>query len=361
MTINRNNYESIFLLAVDNELSAPERNMLDNFLKNNTDLQKEFSHLQNSIVPAEEIVFKGKLNLLKPELISLELVEKILLFIDNELDEEAISNFKLEMASDEQLSNAINIFRQTKLTPQLQIIFANKQLLYKKENNKVVYFNWLKYAAAAVFIGFGIWGAIKYLPLSSNGLENPLAQKTSIQTNLHNANNVGSITQITPGIKVPTTTKSRVKEVEYISKKTENKTAGTLKKQPGLRVYESLALVKENSKINNNLLKINNQKTIENIISDLDKTTNINTINEHSNTEKNKPNNPQNNIYTTSFSGNNEENKVDHYSFTEQDDEPKKSRLSGFLRKAKRILERNTKIKASNENLKVANFEFATQ
>ena len=359
MTIDRNNYELIFLLAVDNELSAPERNMLNNFLNNNTDLQKEFNLLQNSIVPAEKIVFKGKINLLKPELISPELEEKILLFIDHELDEEAASRFQLEAASNEKLSDAINIFQQTKLTTESEIIFANKQLLYRKEDNKVIPFGWLKYAAAAVFIGFGVWGAIKYLPLSSNVTVKELSEKTSIPKKLNNGNDAGSVTQITPTTKVSTTINIKEEQEESDVKKNKNQTAGTVQKQPNLRVNENFVIEDKNSKTNNHLPEINTVKTIE--ISVLDKARTINTINDDSNTEKIKLNDPQNNVYATSFSEKNVENKVDHYSFAEQEDEPKKSRLSGFLRKAKRVLERNTKMNASNENLKVANFEFATQ
>ena len=124
---------------------------------------------------------------------------------------------------------------------------------------------------------------------------------------------------------------------------------------------ENLVIEDENSKTIKKLPEIDTKKTIENNLSILDKVKTIITINDDSNAEKIKSNDPQNNVYATSFSEKNEVNKVDHYSFAEQEDEPKKSRLSGFLRKAKRVLERNTKMKASNENLKVANFEFATQ
>ena len=65
----------------------------------------------------------------------------------------------------------------------------------------------------------------------------------------------------------------------------------------------------------------------------------------------------KNDVYTASLNETAEENKEDKFTFS--DDEPKKSKLTGFLRKAKRVLERNTKIRNSDDNVKVANLEFA--
>jgi len=42
MIINRHNYEECFILYWDNELSASQRQAVENFVKENQDLQEEF-------------------------------------------------------------------------------------------------------------------------------------------------------------------------------------------------------------------------------------------------------------------------------------------------------------------------------
>ncbi|MDP4213895.1 MAG: hypothetical protein Q8926_14865 [Bacteroidota bacterium] len=60
MDINRNNYENFFLLYLDRELNETERKEVEKFLFENTDLQKEFTLLQNTIQRPADIVFEQK-------------------------------------------------------------------------------------------------------------------------------------------------------------------------------------------------------------------------------------------------------------------------------------------------------------
>ncbi len=43
MIINRHNYEECFILYWDNELSASQKQAVENFVKENQDLQEEFN------------------------------------------------------------------------------------------------------------------------------------------------------------------------------------------------------------------------------------------------------------------------------------------------------------------------------
>ena len=85
MNINRHNYETIFLMYIDNELSDAEKNEVLLFLQQNPDLSKEFKLLQDTIVKPTSIVFDDKIFLIKKE-ISIELQESLLLLLDNEID-----------------------------------------------------------------------------------------------------------------------------------------------------------------------------------------------------------------------------------------------------------------------------------
>src|ERR1043165_450552 len=83
MNINRHNYEEFFLLYVDNELSAADRNAVEIFVQNNTDLKEELSMLQQTVFDADTIFFDNKSSLLKEDITALQ--ENLLLYIDDEL------------------------------------------------------------------------------------------------------------------------------------------------------------------------------------------------------------------------------------------------------------------------------------
>src|SRR3954452_4719316 len=155
MMINRHNYEEFFLMYVDNELNAHQRAEVEMFVRQNSDLQNEFEMLKQTKLEADEdIEFAHKTELLKiKESIALDnYQEYFLLYIDNELNEtnrEAVEKFVLQHP---QLQDEFTLLKQT-ILPQEKIGFHNKKSLYKKEERRVVYFNWTRIAAAAAVIG----------------------------------------------------------------------------------------------------------------------------------------------------------------------------------------------------------------
>jgi hypothetical protein len=60
MEINRINYEKFFLLYLDRELSPVEKQEVEKFLAENTDLQKEFKLLQQTVLVPQDFVFEQK-------------------------------------------------------------------------------------------------------------------------------------------------------------------------------------------------------------------------------------------------------------------------------------------------------------
>ena len=85
--INRYNYETYFLLYADNELSAIEKNSVDEFVQSNPDLGEELVMLLQTISQKEDILLNSKMRLYKKESLSSDLQEKLLLYFDNELKE----------------------------------------------------------------------------------------------------------------------------------------------------------------------------------------------------------------------------------------------------------------------------------
>jgi hypothetical protein len=67
MDINRNNYETFFLLYLDRELSLADRQAVEKFLIENTDLQKEFALLQQTIFSPADMILDDKESLLRKE------------------------------------------------------------------------------------------------------------------------------------------------------------------------------------------------------------------------------------------------------------------------------------------------------
>jgi hypothetical protein len=163
MKIDRHNYEEFFLLYVDNELTAEQKEWIEQFVQENPDLAIELEILQQTALHADDsIVFDGKEALLRSEtgsIVNIDNYEEYLIaYIDNELnDHEKIDFFKFAMAHP-QVKEELAIYQQTKLQPEKEIVFADKEILYKREEKvKVISIQWWKIAvAAAIIFGIGI-------------------------------------------------------------------------------------------------------------------------------------------------------------------------------------------------------------
>lgn len=177
MEINRQNYETYFLLWVDGELSNQQQNDVEQFIDNNPDLAIELALLQEAKLPIDHaITFSGKESLLKIESPALSLntyEDYFLLYIDNELSKKEKQEVELFVLQHPALQAEFLLLQQTILTNET-IVFANKELLYKKEEKEkpVIYFNWRTVAIAAALIGliFSIWMIVpnNLLKLSNN-------------------------------------------------------------------------------------------------------------------------------------------------------------------------------------------------
>lgn len=159
MMINRNNYEEYFLLYLDGELEAADRLAVDEFLMANPDLVAEMDLLKATILQAdEELTFAHPELLFKPvpgETVNEKNHETYFLsYIDNELNEADKSATEEFLRSQPQHKEEFDLLMQTKFSPDLNIIFPDKSVLYREEEKKrIVYMRWLKPAIAATFLG----------------------------------------------------------------------------------------------------------------------------------------------------------------------------------------------------------------
>ena len=184
--ITRTNYEEYFLLYVDNELSAADREVVERFVADNPDLQEEWNtFLSCRVEPDEELVFSDRQSLFRsspneltadtdPDYTTLRMpVGKenyeawFIAYIENELNEDnrkAVEAFALQHPP---LLKELELFRKTIAQPDLSIVFPDKESLYRQEKEKKVFFlPWMRIAAAAALVG--IAGLLVFYYLNKN-------------------------------------------------------------------------------------------------------------------------------------------------------------------------------------------------
>jgi hypothetical protein len=194
MNINRHNYEDFFLLYVDNELNAAQRKAVEDFVAEHTDLKAELNLLQQATLMPEPLTFEGKASLMQhpAELVTLANCQTYFLnYIDNELSAEERAATEKFILQHPDVQPAFDSLKSAVL-PIENIVFDDKESLYRQEQ-KVIPFRWWRMAAAAVVIGLGItvWMVIpnNNLPsgsevaTKSNFVNKPSSNDEQITTN----------------------------------------------------------------------------------------------------------------------------------------------------------------------------------
>ena len=373
MNINRHNYEEFFLLYVDNELSAAERNAVEVFVQENADLKEELLMLQQTIFNSDAVVFENKHTLLKEEITPLQ--ENLLLYIDNELSAVGKLNMQQLLAADAAASKEFTVLQQTKLQADTAIVFPDKKILYKKEKGRVVGMPWFRIAAAAILLGFGTWATVSVVNnMTEAGDVNDLAKKTDTKTTPVVSSTATTVTEQdekNSSTNVNTAVINNTGTTNTVNKK--NNPAVQNNVQQILRTVKdnsSIALEKENKRPSNNLPEpvynnFNNNEGNKTAIAIVPPTERANIdINSGNKVEVaqqvDKANTEVLNGYAlnTNFTqGNDEETNNDKVLYMKEDN-VKKSKLGGLFRKVKRLVERNANIKTGN-GIKIAGFDIA--
>lgn len=364
MTINRNNYEEYFLLYIDNELSVAEKNMVDAFVAANPDLQEELVMLQQSVVKPVEIDFPGKEQLIKPEAVDADTQEKLLLLLDNELKGKDKAALLSLIAYNRNVQQEWELLQQTKFSSADSIIFKEKDSLYKKEEAKVVAIKWWRVAAAAVLIGFGLWGAVSYInnDKSENTVVETAGATTAVKESVANiaSDNKSSSTeaaarQTESSIKTntPERTTAVVKNAAQATRQpVVVKGSDEQKKSPLQPTAEdNYKKLDENPSSENFNSGGSNEKILVNVTPE----TQTNQIDNSITIPSEVPNSIAINTSLKNNAGVNND-----FAFDDEDDKPKKTKLGGFFKRVKRVVERKTKIKTGDDDeVRIANMSFA--
>jgi len=362
MNINRNNYEEYFLLYADNELTATERKVVEIFLQENVDLKEEFLMIQMTVnSPEREMKLSDKSFLLKtePSFINENNYEEIfVLYHDNELSEEQKRKTEKFIAENLKLQSEFESIGKAKLHFEKNLIYPNKKELYRKEKSgKIIPLVLWRSFAAAVFIGFGLWIAIPYFnknkvyqPVASiinNAIKTPgiKERKPAENTRTAGPENEQQTAASSSKIKESKETSDEEKEIkktvlqQKIKKESITKTEEKPKDSP---IEEKIEMIKPNVDYQ---LATSNQP-IKKLPQTIEKTENS-LENNLASIQKNgvqpdveEPHYAQRASYISPADQNN-----DNYVFYDiSTEEFRKSKVGGFLKKVKRVVERNNPI-----------------
>ncbi len=392
MRINRHNYEEFFLLYVDNELSATDRNAVELFVRENPDLQIELQLLKQTVAEADSISMHKKDWLYMEDDVS-ALQESLLLYTDDELNPADKKLVETMLSADKAAEAEWKILQQTIAEADTSIVFEDKPLLYRHAVARIIGIKWWRIAAAAALLSFIVWTAISVYKnnFSAAGDDGGLVKKVKTESVQSPDNEL--MEKSNPDNKQPETTtpKNNIANNAVENNETEQKT--NLVKQSGETLVsrknntqhpvkateESITAQKiENKKPGNDLPKphfenISNNKSNETVVKNVLPENNNNKISgKNTDVVKTNPNEKAFNETVTNSNNNNMAPAVTAITVANNktadegnnrylnldNEKEKRTGLGGFLRKAKRMIERTTNIN-TGQGVKIAGFEIA--
>lgn len=363
MSINRHNYETYFLLYVDNELSADDKLMVDGFIQQNPDLAIELHMLQQTILPIENTGGFNKLALLKNEATAINsnnFEEQFLLYIDKALKPAAASQVETFVLQHPQHQALFTQLKQTVL-PIEQVVCPNKEALLKEEKPARVF--WMRFttiAVAAIFVGVMVIGGILYISTNNTTV-----------TNATVSNNIAKVKTIEPTIAI-----SNNAVAETTIEKNNKKYIASVVTKNNTSAYNNIInntkkVINDNNNIaqqpikkepveNNNTLPIKDYEALVSIdknATDLVNTTTLNntTIPVITTNNESENNQIQTTVYKELDTNNND--KALYVGGLEIN----KDKLRGFFRKATKIISGKAKAATTDANNAVATFALSNK
>lgn len=370
MNINRNNYERFFLLYADNELSDAEKNKVTLFVQQNTDLEEEFLMIQQSVVrPDKNITLGDKNFLLRQEqtFISEDNYEEIfILYNDGQLDEHEKRLTENFINEHPEFENQFRVLQQVRLEADPAIVFPDKRLLLKKEGKgKVIPLNLRRALVAAVILGFGLWAGFNYMQtdkvatvVSSKQTAPSTSPETANQQPL--ALNKPAETTVQPGLRSDKNDK-KSSEAQEPSKKSVAKSVKSKQRNVDEAPEQ---IVKNNTQQKNpgSILKSMEQPKDEvvtkepvsdkNIIAKTNNTVPVNT--NESATDKIISVKPETENYAVTASYRTDTQNDNYVFYNVSEDQFKKTKLFGLLKKVKRVIERKSPFNHNNDKAELA-------
>ncbi len=357
MEINRNNYEEYFLLYADNELSATEKKVVEIFLQENVDLKEEFLMIKMAVnSPEKEIKLLDKSFLLKKELAFIDennFEEIFVLYFDNELSLSQKTDVESFVSQNSKYKNDFELIGKAKLSAENSIIYPNKKELYRKEKSgKVIPLILWRTMAAAAFIGFGLWITVSYfnkpektVPVASqiNTIKQPVEKDKNIIPNkpMKEENEIASSTKT---IQPEKTEKEETEIKKPILKEKNTNDVAAIK--PDVKIKNPI--VKEETKeakpdVENQAIAItspvkNAPELLQNQKNQIAANETVHTI------IQTEPQFQDRQAHTVSYVADVATDNQNYVFYDVPAEEFRKSKVGGFIKKVRRIVERNNPI-----------------
>ena len=363
MNVTRHNYESFFLMYADNELFVADRIQVEQFVKNNPDLQEELMLIMNTVLPDEPLPFKFKESLYK-NIVDEQVQEKLLLHLDNELLATEMLDLEKIILTDKTVAAEWQLLQATKLYSGDRFVFANKETLYRYNKSKLVYFRILKFAAAAIIIGMGFYAGLVWMQTDNNRIKKDLAKKPAViipgklpEKNI-TANTIINKKEADPILNAAAShSSSKIITTNNIADK--NRLSNAVAKKESKHIT---APADEKNMAARPVPKA--QNIIPESIIHIDKTQIASLV------KKDKPltaNAVDKNIVPLETNDNarlamldTQDANTDNKILFVNEEQVTRTKAGGFLRKFKRLVERNTKLKPGDE-IRIAGFSFAVK
>lgn len=184
MKIDRHNYEECFILYWDNELSLSQKQAVENFVRDNPDLQQEFSILgETRFTPDNNIQFEEKSFLLNTSPINITNYEEQLLnYIDDELSNEERKEIEKSASKFPLVQKELLLLQKTKLQPE-EVSFPDKSILYRQEEKaRIISMTWFRVAVAAAIILIAGFTVLQLVNSNTNSTGPTVAKTDEIKT-----------------------------------------------------------------------------------------------------------------------------------------------------------------------------------
>lgn len=356
MNINRHNYEEFFLLYVDNELTAGQRKIVEAFVATNPDLQEEFELIQQSTftddVKLDETFISSLLKPVVEESVISE--EQLLLYVDGELRADEKTAVENQLIANISLQKELQWLRRSKLTADTTIAFPNKSLLYKQAEPARVFTmsmpvrRWSAAAAVVVLLGSTIWLMLDKTKTTGKSESFAVVNEPTVNKN-----------STTTPLSVEDAVKKALNEQQIKSGETTTTTESTQQiKTSAATINTAVATVNTTEKTSTVTTPVVEQ-AIDIATTDVNEKTVEEKIDATGNISPTSTVQPlANNISIASYNNDVAEEEEDGFLTEERQ---RKSGIAGFLKKAKRTLERKTGIQSSSSEVRFAVFAVNTQ
>ena len=372
MIINRHNYEEHFILYWDNELTASQKQAVENFVNENKDLQEEFKLLgETRFTPDHHVQLEEKGFLLNNSFINITNYEEQLLnYIDDEVTAEERKEVEQFASQYSAVKQELALLQKTKLQPEAAVIFPDKSILYRREENadsyrhRVISMTWFRVAVAAAIILIAGFVTLRLINTDEGGDKNEVVRNGEIKTQPANPSTSPQV--IIPEQQTPKETQTNIAKTvnkPAIKEPADNKKS----KKPGIEnnIVNSLAT---NTPENKNNLPKERNRTDQPVIdknNSIDKT--IASVDEPALPSKQNykaeksPSDKANNLLDNSSVTKSTTPAFANISAEDElfEKEKDKGGLKEFLRKTTRVFERRTKIQTTTEDNKLLLGAFA--